>query len=148
MVTRRILNLIFIIVLSVGVLIVWKSYQAAGEIVILTDREEYKLGERLRVSIDNNLTNNICFSSCYPYYLEKNDGLKNYLPYSYGVCLINDIADTCVMPGDIKYFEIYLNKEIIKSGLHRLAVPACIGCSFKQNFNKDSWFYSNSFEIK
>ena len=37
--------------------------------IVLTDKTEYTDGDIFKVKIENNLKKNVCFSSCYPYYL-------------------------------------------------------------------------------
>ncbi len=111
---------------------------------VFTDRGEYKIGNALKVDIENHSTKDICFSSCFPYYFERKDGV--WEKYKYGDCPQDNIAENCVAPNKIKAFE--LNIPPIDKGIHRLAVPACIGCAIKDKFRDDKWFYSNEFTVK
>jgi len=141
-----IILIIFLIFLGIG----WLScrgYQTAVRgILISTNQKEYAKGDNPKIKIKNNLRKTVCLSSCYPYYLEKNNGsLESYL---YGNCLFPDVAETCIEPGQVKAFELLLDKMEIEGTTHRVAVPACIGCSLKSKFRKDKIFYSNKFTIK
>lgn len=115
-----------------------------GSVKINTDNGDYSIGDKLRIKIENNLEEKICFSSCYPYYFEKNEGSWNN--YRYEECFEEDIINDCVDPDDIKAFELEI--PTIKTGIHRIALPACIGCGFKDLFNENNRFYSNDFIIK
>ena len=98
------------------------------------------------MKIENNSREKICFSSCYPYYLENGNG--QFKSYGYGNCPKDDVVETCVESGQIKSFELVLGKMEIKKGIHRIAVPACLGCVLQDNFRQDKFFYSNEFIIK
>jgi len=138
--------IIFLILLGVGWL-GWKGYQTTiNGISISTNQKEYARGDNPKIKIKNNLRKTVCFSSCYPYYLEKSNGdLKSY---HYNDCLFPDVAETCIEPGQVKAFEILLDKMEIEGSTYRVAVPACIGCALKENFRKDNFFYSNKFIIR
>jgi len=136
----------FLILLGIGWL-GWKGYQTTIKgISISTNQEEYARGDNPKIKIKNNLRKTVCFSSCYPYYLERNNGaLKSY---HYNDCLFPDVAEICIEPGQVKAFELLLDKMEIEGATHRVAVPACIGCALKENFRKDNFFYSNKFIIR
>lgn len=114
------------------------------KLVITTDRKEYEIGDNLRIKIENYFLKRLCFSSCYPYYLELKE--KEWNPYYYQECSHPNIAEVCIEPGKIKAFEISLLD--MKKGLHRLFLPACLNCFEGDDFRKDKVFYSNEFEIK
>ena len=62
-----------------------------------------------------------------------------------------DVSDTgyfvyCNGKKDVKAFELEI--PTIKTGIHRIALPACIGCSVNNSFNENNRFYSNDFIIK
>lgn len=111
---------------------------------INTDNSDYSVGDKLRIRIENNLEEKICFSSCYPYYFEKNEGAWNN--YRYKECSKEDIISECIDSKDIKAFELEI--PAVKTGIHRIALPACIGCNFDNPFNENNRFYSNDFMIK
>lgn len=142
-----IILIIVLLVLVVGWL-VWKGYFISKEkgVAIFTYQKEYPEGENPKIKIKNNLGKTVCFSSCYPYYLEKDDGSLE--SYRYGRCPEPDLAETCIEPGQVKAFELILDKIKIEKGIHRIAVPACIGCAIQESFRRDKFFYSNEFTIK
>ena len=118
----------------------------ADKAKVVTDRKEYKAGSDLKVKIENDLDRDICFSSCYPYYFERKDG--SWDRYEYSNCDKEDLAKPCAQPKSVKAFELTIPASLVKKGIHRLAIPACIGCNVKSKFRKDKWLYSNSFLIK
>ncbi len=149
---NKLLILIVAIILLVILLfsfLAWKGYQISKEraLSVSTDQKEYQVEENPKVKIKNNSKETVCFSSCYPYYLERNNGsLKSY---SYGSCPDPDVAETCIDPRELKTFEILLvDRMKLEKGIHRIAIPACIGCTLQENFRKDKFFYSNEFLIK
>ncbi|MBU2545397.1 hypothetical protein KKC65_03030 [Patescibacteria group bacterium] len=109
-----------------------------------TDGSDYSVGDKLRIKIENNLEEKICFSSCYPYYFEKNEGAWNN--YRYKECPEEDIIYDCVDSNKVKAFELEI--PTVKTGIHRIALPACIGCSADDLFNENNRFYSNDFNVK
>ncbi len=110
---------------------------------IITDKTEYSNESALKVKIENGLKEKICFSSCYPYYLEKkNTGWEGY---NYSDCLKDNLNDKCVDAKQVKAFEIKLPS--LEKGTYRLAIPICAGCNVPEKFKKDQWFYSNEFII-
>ncbi|KPJ56936.1 hypothetical protein AMJ49_03420 [Parcubacteria bacterium DG_74_2] len=135
--------LVIIFILVVG----WyflEFFQNSGKVLINTDRQEYEIKESLRIKIKNDFRRNICFSSCYPYYLENKDGEWEFYPY--GKCLKMDIIENCVKPGQEKTFEIKL--EFVNEGSHRISVPVCQGCAIGDLFSENKRFYSNEFTIQ
>lgn len=144
----KILITLFIIVLIVFAIILWmgwKGYQLQeGKILIATDKREYEAGGTLRVKIENTLKKQICFSSCYPYLLENKN--ENWESYEYIECQEFNGNGHCIKAGDLKAFELTLFEGI--EGVHRLAIPICIGCKNEDSFREDKRFYSNEFIIK
>ena len=138
---------IAIIILAIGGL-VWQGEKVKQERVttVLSYKTEYTKGENPKVKITNNSNEKVCFSSCYPYYLEK-DNSGSFVSYQYGDCGSGDIATTCLEAGGVKAFELQLDKMPIEEGPHRIAIPACVGCALQQEFRKDKWLYSNEFII-
>lgn len=118
---------------------------ASKEVKVITDKTEYKAGDALKVKIENNLSQKMCLSSCFPYYWEKKAG-EEWKGYQYIDCQASDLVERCVEPKQVKAFELTIPS--IGIGPHRLAVPACIGCSLQEAFRKDQWFYSNDFVIE
>ena len=115
-----------------------------GNVRINTDSGDYSIGDKLRIRIENNLEEKICFSSCYPYYFEKNEGAWNN--YRYKECFEEDVVNNCVDSDSVKAFELEI--PLVKTGVHRIALPACMGCGISDLFNENNRFYSNDFIIK
>jgi len=142
---KELILIIFFMILSVAVWQVWKFFRPSGSVSISTDKNDYKKGENIIVEIENKTNRNVCFSSCYPYYLEKKDG--DWESYSYDNCSRIDLTGNCVKPKEKKFFQIE-DFSYAKEGFHRLSVPACLGCNLVENFREDKKFYSNEFFIK
>lgn len=135
-----ILGVLIIIIIFSGV---WLSLEEK-KVEVLTDKTEYQKEESLNVNIKNNLTENICFSSCYPYLLEKQNG--EWKSYDYGECQKSDVNETCIESGQIRDFEITLSQT--EEDYHRIAIPICIDCKLGEEFKESKRFYSNEFTIK
>jgi len=114
------------------------------EVNIITDAREYGLGDTLKVKIENNLKENICFSSCYPYNIQKENG--EWIFYHYEDCLDSNLNESCIDPREVKAFELII--PFIDEGSHRLSISACIGCNANEVFEQGQRFYSNNFIIK
>lgn len=149
---KKVLILIILIVILIVLIVGWlvlRGYQhqtKKEEARVITYKTEYPEGENPKIKIENNTDKKFCFSSCYPYYLEKNNG--EFKSYNYSDCPEADTVENCIEPGQIKAFELILDKMEIDQGPHRVAIPACINCALQENFRKDTWFYSNEFIIK
>lgn len=114
------------------------------EVNIITDAKEYGIGDVLKVKIENNLKESICFSSCYPYNIEKENG--EWSSYHYENCLDSNLNESCIGSREVKAFELVIPS--IEAGSHRLGISACIGCSTDEVFEQGQKFYSNNFLIK
>ena len=114
------------------------------EVNIITDAKEYGIGDVLKVKIENNLRENICFSSCYPYNIEKKNG--EWSSYLYENCPDGNLNKNCIDSRQVKAFEFVI--PLIDAGSHRLGISACIGCSANEIFEEGRKFYSNNFLIK
>ena len=126
------------------VLILFLALQQQKSVQIATDKNDYQVGSSLLVNINNKTGKNLCFSSCYPYYLEKD--ANGWSDYDYGDCPKKDEIAKCVPQNEIKVFKINLSQ--VDTGTHRIKIPACVGCQVGQDFNANETFYSNLFEIK
>ncbi len=114
---------------------------------MLTDKKEYKQEESLRVKIQNNLINkSICFSSCYPYYLEEKTGGK-WSRFEYSSCDFPNVVENCIEPKKTKAFEIILPAGL-KEGVYRIVSGTCINCAVNSEFKETKWIRSNEFVIK
>ncbi len=116
------------------------------EVSVITDQNLYEIGAALKVKIENDSGEKICFSSCYPYYFEKKD--EEWIGYDYEACPHDNLVEKCIGPEDIKAFELNIPPPPLKKGVHRLVIPACIGCSFNETFKESQRFYSNEFIVK
>jgi hypothetical protein len=114
------------------------------EVNVITEKTEYKMGDAIKVKIENNLKKNICFSSCYPYTLEKKEE-EEWKSYNYINCPSSDLVKDCINSGEVKAFELIV--PFFEEGVHRLYVPVCIGCKPDETFGEDQKFYSNEFVI-
>jgi hypothetical protein len=139
--------LIFLFVIFIAVAI-WQAlrfFPLRGDVLISTDKGEYKKEESIIVEIENKTNKQICFSSCYPYYLEKKDG--NWKSYLYDNCPKVDLTINCIKVKDKKFFQIE-DLSYTQEGIHRLAIPLCVGCNLVENFKESKRVYSNEFLIK
>jgi hypothetical protein len=137
---------IIIVILLVILLVLAFNFlrKTPGEVTITTDQTEYESGEAPTMTIENSLSSNICFSSCYPYYLEKNNG--QWKSYPYAECEELDLVEKCIESDQAKGFELVVS--LIETGLHRIAVPSCVDCQIGEKFEENRRFYSNEFTIK
>lgn len=139
-----------VIVLSFAVIIFYvlpeKQIERRQEkdINVLTDKKEYGVGEELKVKIENNSPESICFSSCYPYYIERKDG--SWERYRYEDCPKEDMINNCIGANSVKAFELTVPK--IVKGSHRLLVRACVNCGLNEAFKEDKHLFSNQFIVK
>jgi len=115
-----------------------------GGINVITDNGSYGTGDSLKIKIENNSEEKICFSSCYPYYFEKKNG--EWIDYEYVECPDGNRAEDCINPEATKAFELVIPK--VKEGIHRIALSACLSCNYNESFEEDKRFYSNTFIIK
>jgi len=148
---KKSLKVILVLIAIVLILIVLSAVlsslpilQQKEKVKISTDKNEYQQTDLLIVNIGNYLNDKICFSSCYPYYIERQD--SGWTSYSYSSCLTANVAEKCINPNDTKAFELAIPN--LQKGLHRIAVPVCMGCTAQNAFKEQSWFYSNEFLIK
>jgi hypothetical protein len=113
-------------------------------VTISTDKSEYSPGDSLKVKIDNQMDKKVCFSSCYPYYIQKKG--EKWENYHYIECDKQDVVENCVNPGTAKSFELTLPK--ITNGIHRLSIFSCISCELTEKFKSNENFFSNRFFVK
>ena len=141
--------LITIIVLSVLILIVvigtnFGLFNSSEKIVVSTNKQNYQIEDLLKVQIENNSNDDFCFSSCYPYYIER-ESEKGWESYSYEKCTSDDLVDKCLNTKEEKAFQFTL--PFLEKGLHRLAIPVCVSCNILESFEQEKWIYSNEFII-
>ncbi|PJE69698.1 MAG: hypothetical protein COU98_00625 [Candidatus Staskawiczbacteria bacterium CG10_big_fil_rev_8_21_14_0_10_38_10] len=135
-----------IIAIFVFILVSINLFLSSQEIKIITDKEEYQKEESLRVKIINNfIGKNVCFSSCYPYYLEEKVD-KKWLRFEYSNCDSEDLNENCVDSKGVKAFEIVLPN--LESGIYRIASAICVNCDSGSQFTGKRWVYSEAFIVK
>lgn len=134
--------LAFSIILAVLASVFW-LFDKQG-ITVVTTEQEYASGQDLKLEIKNSFFNKeFCFSSCYPYFLEREDGA--WQSYFYAECLFADEISQCIKPKELRAFLVSLPP--VEVGKHRISVPICEGCSFGQSFHETKRIFSNEFEI-
>jgi len=127
---------------------IWNYYyhQLPQTLLVLTEKPIYFPNGELKLTVKNVSPNNICFSSCYPYYLEVQKE-KKWITYEYyEVCLHPDLIESCLEPGYAKFFSVDLPD--LAPGTHRIRVPVTISGKVSKEFRQDQIFYSNDFIIK
>lgn len=134
-----IISIIIVIIVAFFVL----TAKTNNTLAVITDKYQYIRDEALKLKIENSSKAFICFSSCYPYYLEKKD--DNWQRFEYSECLDKNIAEKCLSKDKVKGFEISLPD--LEKGDYRLAIPVCLSCQSLQEFKQEKWFYSNEFKI-
>jgi len=123
----------------------FKQSISLASVSIITEKNEYKSGDNLKLNITNNSGKTICFSSCYPYFLERKD--KEWKSCNYVGCDRANIHDGCIENNKIKAFELKLPAEVAGGSLHRIAVPVCIDCKVDDSFKESLRYHSNEFSI-
>ncbi len=118
--------------------------EVSEKVDIITNAKEYRAGDVLKVKIENNLKESICFSSCYPYNIEKKNG--EWSSYRYEDCLDRNLNESCIDSRQVKAFELVI--PFIETGFHRIGISACIGCNTNEVFKEGQKLYSNDFLIK
>ena len=122
-----------------------KEDKAIKEVKIILNDSNYSIGDKIKLNIENNLDDSVCFSSCYPYYyIAKNNG--KWKDYRYQECKKENLAYSCISSNEKKAFEIDVPQ--VNAGEHRIVLPACIGCVLNDLFIENNRFYSDIFKIK
>lgn len=142
--TRLLFTVAAFIVLVAG--ITWYIFQTprGPEVEVLLRKSEYNKKETLQLKITNNLSESICFSSCYPYRLERK-AQEEWQQYQYDQCPWQDVNKKCIEPKGIKAFELSLNGAA--EGTHRLVIPICKNCIEGESFKEIEKIYSSIFKI-
>lgn len=140
---------ILIPILVVGALAAFLFFallQKNGTAQAFVDRDNYQVGESLEVAVTNDFDRKMCFSSCYPYLMERRREDGKWEEYEYSNCPDNNLAADCILVRAQKKFRIMLDDVV--PGVHRLKINACVGCAAAENFVFEREIYSNIFEIK
>lgn len=142
--TRKKIIIGFFVIVILGLFWIFARPRRAEAI---TNKREYPAGTNLDVSIQNNLGKTICFSSCYPYYLQKPAaGNGIWQSYDYANCAKADLTTSCIQDKGFKQFRLLL--EDVDSGTNRLMIPVCLGCAVGSEFRQDQIIYSNTFQVR
>jgi len=131
--------ILLLIAIIIGIVFILKT----GGLVVFTDKREYNNGQTLIAHVQNTSTKDICFSFCYPYYLEKKS--KIWQTDKYGDCPALDVNENCMKSGQTKAFEFTLSG--LEPGMHRLEIPVCVGCQQGNIFEASGTFHSNDFIV-
>lgn len=115
------------------------------KIEAITENTQYDKGSDLNVVVQNNFGQTLCFSSCYPYFLQKKTD-DDWTKYDYGECQNTDTAAFCISSHKFKKFQLPL--ENVETGMHRLMIPICTTCQEGQPFHQDQVIYSNEFIVR
>ena len=133
-----------LVILFLILIAIQGHYQKKEEVTISLDKISYQRGEKLKIAIENNSPKNICFSSCYPYLLEKKN--EEWKSYTYEDCQKADVNEYCINTDEKKAFEVEL--PLVETGSHRISLPVCLGCKEGEEFKENKRFYSSEFIIK
>lgn len=132
-----------LLILLLALILVF-SLRSSQKVTVTTDKSEYDLGEVLRLTVRNNLTDSICFSPCsFGRFEIKKEEWQMYL---YEECKKPDETERCIEPRQAKGFELIVS--VAEPGLHRIVVPSCFNCQAGERFEEDERLYSNEFTIK
>lgn len=131
---------LIIVILFAGFSLAFKS----RGVKIITQQTEYGAGDSLKLKTENFLGKDVCFSACYPYYIESKEA--GWAADEYSQCSVANLAEKCLAPKEMRALESFLPN--LNKGTYRLAVPVCVGCNAQEAFKPDRWFYSNEFIIK
>ena len=143
---RNLLTLgIIAIIVVIVIIAAFFRHSFAGEIKVVTDKNEYEIGDDLRVKIENGSNKKVCFSSKNSYYLEKK-GESGWSSYFNSNQAAGDLIQTCVDSESVKAFGLEL--LIDDGGEYRIAIPLCANCDLQEAFKEDLRLYSNEFTIK
>jgi len=123
----------------------WGQRSKQGDISTRLSKQIYNRGEEVRLTIRNNTFQQACFSSCYPYYLQKKN--EEWSFYNYPNCPDQDSNLPCISPGEKKTFSFDLEKKI-ESGIHRIAIPINKKGKKGEEFAEDKKVYSDPFDVK
>jgi len=138
-----------IILFSIAVILVGAALFAFWfrnrEVTIRLDAANYGKGEEMLITIKNNFwSSEICFSSCYPYFIQRKNG--DWGEYKYKNCIFEDRIVKCLNPGETKTFRTSVPN--LAPGIYRISLPFCRNCSLGTVFQEEERCNSDLFEIK
>ena len=139
-------SLAILALITIGVIgFYWGRNVKQSDINVKLLKQIYSKGEKARVTISNNDAQQICFSTCYPYRLQKKNG--DWGSYKYPDCPEENLNLPCVAPNEKRSFEFTL-EERINNGIHRVAIPINRGGEEGEKFKEDKQVYSKPFDVK
>jgi hypothetical protein len=116
------------------------------DLKVSTDKQEYGQNEKSIIVIENVSEKKACFSSCYPFFVQKQE--STWRSYEYETCPKENIAEVCINPYGKKAFEVILEDQGILAGNYRFIVSACTKCNVGDRFETSEVFFSNEFKVK
>ncbi|MCD6550476.1 hypothetical protein J7K24_02950 [bacterium] len=136
------------------------------EIIITTDKTEYKLGECVKIEIRNEGKKTVCLALCddcpcflpkhtcprfcYAFSFEKKQDHNNYKitqGWTKGWKCENSTVGKSLNPGESIVLTYCISQNPSETAFYRVAIPLSDKCQQK-NFELDQVFYSNDFVIK
>lgn len=123
----------------------WGQRSSQPPVSIELNKQMYNRGEEIRITVRNNSFGQICFSSCFPYYLQRKD--KNWHSYDYPSCPEKNMNIPCLSSGQTRKFKFELGQSL-QDGLHRIAVPINKKATAGEGFEEDQKVHSPPFEVK
>jgi len=114
------------------------------ELDVKIEKSYYSQGESLRLNVKNHLSEKVCFSSCYPYFLEKREDGK-WVRYEYSDCPEENVNEICIFPKELKGFKISL--DAIEPGVHRVVIPVSDGREEGEEFQEIKKVSSDKFMV-
>ena len=145
---KDLLLVIILIIMAGGIFwSIWNYYYHAmpQQVLIITEKPSYISNAELSLAVKCILPNRICFSSCYPYFLERK--YNGWVVYDYNnKCEHPDIIESCLEPDYAKFFSILLPS--LDPGVHRMLIPVAINREVGDFFQRDAAYYSNDFVVK
>ena len=139
---------VVILISLIGGILLWGS-KFVPNVVVFTDKTEYKQGEKITLSVTNNLKEPIFLPGCNHYIIEKKDkgGWKESSPY----------IKRCAWEGfafkiDVSKTEVF-NLFALEPGFYRAKLSYSIGCKERKPLSEarcksSNTVYSNEFTIK
>lgn len=140
----KILGVLVLIVIG-AISFFWGRQSSQPDFGVELSKQIYDKGEKVRITVRNNTLKQICFSSCYPYYLQVKNG--DWHSYNYSECFEEDLNVPCLSSGESRKFKFTLRKSI-RSEIHRIAIPIDKEGTAGEKFEEDKKIYSEPFEVK
>lgn len=135
-----------LVLIAIGVIAFYGGQRSTqSDVSVKLSKQIYSKGEQVRITVRNNTLEQICFSSCYPYYLQRKD--EDWKSYNYPDCPEKNLSIPCITSGETKQFEFTL-EESLPSELHRIAIPIDKNGERGEEFGENKKVYSEPFDVK